>query len=241
LGDSAGRSGGSRARRAFGVRRPAVTCGRPESRCASEAERRRRGRQNRPPQAEVSTDFSSKNSAESNSKPATAAKVSTDLAVGRSPTASACEPYRELIGEALARGRNARAIWQDLVDDHGFAARYASVLRFVRKLRGTEAPEARVVITTAPGEECQVDYGDGPMGGSHPAPRNAAGHEDQYDSNRGGRGAAIKRARRRRPAFSSPELASRHPDRRVGRSMPGIATSGSARPSSRGPSPLRTV
>ena len=24
-------------------------------------------------------------------------------------------------------------------------------------------PEARVVITTAPGEECQVDYGDGPM------------------------------------------------------------------------------
>ncbi len=112
---------------------------------------------------EVSTDFSSENSADSNSKPATAAKVSTDLAVGRSPTASACEPYRELIGEGLARGRNARAIWQDLVDDHGFAARYASVLRFVRRLRGAPVPEARVVITTAPGEECQVDYGEGPM------------------------------------------------------------------------------
>ena len=50
---------------------------------------------------------------------------------GRAPSASACEPYRELIVEALARGRNAVAIWQDLVDDHGFPARYASVRRFV--------------------------------------------------------------------------------------------------------------
>jgi len=31
---------------------------------------------------------------------------------------------REIIAEALARGRNAVAIWQDLVDDHGFPARY---------------------------------------------------------------------------------------------------------------------
>jgi hypothetical protein len=42
---------------------------------------------------------------------------------GRAPSASACEPYRELIVEALGRGRNAVAIWQDLVDDHGFTAR----------------------------------------------------------------------------------------------------------------------
>jgi hypothetical protein len=27
--------------------------------------------------------------------------------------------------EALGCGRNAMAIWQDLVEDHGFAARYA--------------------------------------------------------------------------------------------------------------------
>src|SRR5262245_53707776 len=44
----------------------------------------------------------------------------------RAPTASACEPYRELIELALGRGRNAMAIWQDLVDQHGFPARYAS-------------------------------------------------------------------------------------------------------------------
>src|SRR5439155_20198433 len=79
------------------------------------------------------------------------------------PSASACEPYSEIIVEALARGRNAVAIWQDLVDDHGFPARYASVRRFVVQLRGHTPVDARVVITTAPGEEGQVDYGDGPM------------------------------------------------------------------------------
>jgi transposase len=109
---------------------------------------------------EVITDYSSEKSTTPDSNPAIAAEVSTDPP---STSASACEPYRELIAEALERGRNARAIWQDLVDDHGFGARYASVLRFVRRLRGTQVPEARVVITTAPGEECQVDYGDGPM------------------------------------------------------------------------------
>jgi transposase len=83
---------------------------------------------------------------------------------GRSPSASACEPYRELIEQALGRGRHARAIWEDLVDDHGFSHSYQSVGRFVRKLRGPRTPEAHVVIETAPGEEGQVDYGgDGPM------------------------------------------------------------------------------
>jgi hypothetical protein len=33
----------------------------------------------------------------------------------------------------------------------------------VRKLRGAVSPEARVIIETRPGEECQVDYGTGPM------------------------------------------------------------------------------
>src|SRR5437667_272529 len=81
----------------------------------------------------------------------------------RAPTASACAPYRELIELALSRGRNAMAIWQDLVDEHGFPARYASVRRFVVKLRGQRTPDAHPVITTAPGEEGQVDYGEGPM------------------------------------------------------------------------------
>ncbi len=81
----------------------------------------------------------------------------------RSPSASACEPHREVIEAELTKGRNAMAIWQDLVDGHGFAGRYASVKRFVRELCGSPAPEASVVIETAPGEEAQVDYGTGPM------------------------------------------------------------------------------
>jgi transposase len=81
----------------------------------------------------------------------------------RSPSASAREPYRELIEVALARGRNAMAIWQDLVSQCGFAGAYTSVMRFVRRLRGTRVPEAHPVIVTAPGEEAQVDYGTGPM------------------------------------------------------------------------------
>jgi hypothetical protein len=43
---------------------------------------------------------------------------------GRSPSASACAPYREVIELGLSRGRNAMAIWQDLVDASGFAAGY---------------------------------------------------------------------------------------------------------------------
>lgn len=80
------------------------------------------------------------------------------------PSASACEPHREWIEQAVWDGRDAMAIWQDLVDDHGFSHSYQSVGRFARKLRGERIPEAHPVIETAPGEEGQVDYGgDGPM------------------------------------------------------------------------------
>lgn len=82
---------------------------------------------------------------------------------GRSPQASACEPFREIIEEALTRRRNAIAIWQGLVDEHGFTAGYGSVRRYVRKLRGRTTPQACAVIHTDPGEEGQVDYGAGPM------------------------------------------------------------------------------
>ena len=81
----------------------------------------------------------------------------------RRSRASASEPYRELIELGLARGRNAKAIWQDLVSQSGFTSGYQSVGRFVRKLRGAHVPQARVVIVTAPGQEAQVDYGTGPM------------------------------------------------------------------------------
>ncbi|HEX8893108.1 MAG TPA: IS21 family transposase [Terriglobales bacterium] len=95
------------------------------------------------------------------SKPAN--EVSTDPGSGQSATASVCEPYRDFIELSLSKGRNAKAIYQDLVDDHGFTGRYSSVKRFVRRCRGRQTPEARAVILTPPGEESQVDYGAGPM------------------------------------------------------------------------------
>jgi transposase len=105
------------------------------------------------------------------SKPAIA--VITDFGVGLSGeapenskamgSASTCEPYREIIELGLNRDRNAMAIWQDLVSDHGFRGGYQSVRRFAYKLRGAQVPPARAVILTAPGEEGQVDYGSGPM------------------------------------------------------------------------------
>lgn len=78
-------------------------------------------------------------------------------------TASVCEPYRESIELWLSRGRNATAIWQDLVDQHGYSGGYQTVKRFVRKLRGAHSPQAVGIILTSPGEEAQVDYGTGPM------------------------------------------------------------------------------
>ena len=82
---------------------------------------------------------------------------------GRKPSASVCEPYQEAIELGFSKGRNAKGIWQDLVDIHGFAGDYQSVKRFVRRFRGQQSPEACAVIETAPGEECQVDYGSGPL------------------------------------------------------------------------------
>jgi hypothetical protein len=55
--------------------------------------------------------------------------VSNDLCLPPSPPGrtrralSACEPYRELIAEALCLGRNTMAVSQDLLYGHGFTAR----------------------------------------------------------------------------------------------------------------------
>ena len=94
-----------------------------------------------------------------------AIEVITDLLASKPGCgpASSCEPYRELIAQELERGRNAMGIWQDLVDSHGFTGGYQSVRRFVRNVRGAATPEVRAIIETPAGEECQVDYGTGPM------------------------------------------------------------------------------
>ena len=114
------------------------------------------------PASEVTTDLPAEKGNAADDEPAAA-----DTATGSDTTnracPSTCEPYREIIEAGLARGRNAKGIWQDLVDEAGFRGDYQSVKRFVRKLRGSQTPQACAIIVTAPGEEAQVDYGAGPM------------------------------------------------------------------------------
>jgi len=88
--------------------------------------------------------------------PAAAAKAPAAV------TPSACEPHRAWIEAQVSLGRNAVAIYQDLVEGHGFAPRYGSVKRFVAKLKARQ-PERFDVLEFAPGEEAQVDYGQGAL------------------------------------------------------------------------------
>jgi transposase len=76
--------------------------------------------------------------------------------------ASICEPHREFIEAQVRLRRNATAIYQDLVDQHGFGGAYNSVKRFVNRLRHKE-PEQFDRLEFLPGEEMQVDYGEGAL------------------------------------------------------------------------------
>lgn len=81
---------------------------------------------------------------------------------GYTPTPSACEPHRAWIERQVGLGRNATAIYQELVDQYGFAYGYNSVKRFCRRLRTTE-PRQFDRLEFLPGEEAQVDYGEGAL------------------------------------------------------------------------------
>ena len=77
-------------------------------------------------------------------------------------TPSTCEPHRVWIEAQVQLGRNAQSIYQDLVEQHSFEHRYNSVKRFVAKLKERE-PERFDVLEFPPGEEAQVDYGQGAL------------------------------------------------------------------------------
>jgi transposase len=73
---------------------------------------------------------------------------------------SACEIHRDWIESQVALGRNAMSIYQDLEEKFGFTHRYNSVKRFVAALKARE-PERFDVLDALPGEEAQVDFGQG--------------------------------------------------------------------------------
>ena len=97
--------------------------------------------------------LSSNGKAKATSKPANADEVTTGFGVEstglevenpkRIRSASSCEPFREAIELGLSRGRDATAIWQDLVAENGFDGGYQTVKRYVRKLRGNQPLQPR--------------------------------------------------------------------------------------------------
>ena len=102
---------------------------------------------------------------------ATGICAAEEAAVGQNPsprppaarpvaTPSACEIYREWIESQVVLGRNAMSIYQDLVEQRGFTNAYNSVKRFVGRLKARE-PERFDVLDALPGEEAQVDFGEG--------------------------------------------------------------------------------
>jgi transposase len=73
---------------------------------------------------------------------------------------SSCEPHRDFIQAQMRLRRNSTAIYQDLVDQFGFGASYSSVRRYAATLVDQD-PAQFDRLEFAPGEEVQVDYGEG--------------------------------------------------------------------------------
>jgi transposase len=85
------------------------------------------------------------------------AKVAAGCLAGRQ---SLCKTFEAQIEAGLQTGLTAQRIHQDLVRDHDFSGSYQSVKRFVRGLARTlDLPFRR--MECAPGEEMQVDFGQG--------------------------------------------------------------------------------
>lgn len=93
----------------------------------------------------------------------------------RKSSVSACFAHHDFLAEQILKGRNAMSIYQDLVELFGFTHRYNSVKRYVRGMK-RKAPEQYDRLEFAPGEEAQVDYGEGaftlhPKSGKRRRPR----------------------------------------------------------------------
>ena len=71
---------------------------------------------------------------------------------------SSLAPFAELVQELLDQGCQMTVIYARLCANHGYTGSYSSVRRFVHQIRPAD-PKVTVRVTTAPGEEAQVDFG----------------------------------------------------------------------------------
>jgi transposase len=111
---------------------------------------------------EVPTDVPARNAAQ-NAAPAVLRSRST------------CSEHAAFIEAELAKGRNATAIYQDLVEHHAYDGSYDAVKRFARRIRPTDL-KISCRFETEIGAEQQVDYGEGaptrhPRTGKYRKPR----------------------------------------------------------------------
>lgn len=81
-------------------------------------------------------------------------------AAGTRPSRSSAREHAAFIEGEVAKGRNAAAIYQDLVGHHGYTGSDDAIKRFARRIPPTE-PKVSCRFETEPGVEAQVDYGDG--------------------------------------------------------------------------------
>jgi len=118
-----------------------------------------------PAPGEGPADDAADNAFAAESKPAIPPPGSAGISTGRTAGSRAgrkseCEPYRERILAKLDAQLSAQRIFQDLRDEHGFAAGYDSVKRFVRRLSRTKPLPFRR-LECGPGDEAQADFGTG--------------------------------------------------------------------------------
>ena len=73
---------------------------------------------------------------------------------------SECVPYHDVIVQKLQQGLEAQRVYQDLVTEHGFTAKYHSVRRYVSRLKSSDEKLVRRMEVT-PGQEAQIDFGTG--------------------------------------------------------------------------------
>lgn len=66
--------------------------------------------------------------------------------------------FHSVIEELLENGVEKRAIYQRLVDSHGFDGSYSALCRYALQIR-PKAKDITIRIETAPGEQAQVDFG----------------------------------------------------------------------------------
>jgi transposase len=89
-----------------------------------------------------------------------AANLSAGAGQAHGPPGAA-EPYRKQIEAGLRQGLTAQRIYQDLCELEAYPHKYASVRRYVRRLKQRH-PKLVDVMEHPPGEEAQVDFFQGP-------------------------------------------------------------------------------